>query len=85
MNWVMKSCRHMAARTIPTVIGVRPRFVTQTPMSLTDGGVSYPASGEIDLMKYYSGRRPADFYSRVVACGIDVKSLLWLARVAFDD
>jgi hypothetical protein len=59
--------------------------ITQTTLELTDGGVSYPASGEIDLMKYYNGTRPADFYHRVVACEIDVKSLLWLARVEFDD
>jgi len=59
--------------------------ITQTTLDTTHGGVSYPASGEIDLMKYYNGSRPSDFYSRVVACEVDVKSLIWLARVEFDD
>ena len=51
----------------------------------SDGGVSYPASGEIDLMKYYNGSRPTNFFLRSVASETDVKSLLWLARVEFDD
>ncbi len=59
--------------------------ITQSTIELTDGGLSYPAVGEIDLMKYYNGTKPADFYTRSVASETDVKSLLWLARVEFDD
>ncbi|KOY02038.1 hypothetical protein AM274_12720 [Pseudomonas nunensis] len=44
-----------------------------------------PTSGEIDVMNYYSGYRSVDFFSRVAAAEQDVKSLLWLARVEFDD
>jgi len=58
--------------------------ITQSKLELTDGGVSYPATGEIDLMKYHHGRRPDDFFTRVVASEVDVKSLIWLARVDFD-
>jgi hypothetical protein len=59
--------------------------ITQTTLALTDGGLSHPASGEIDLMKYYNGSPPPDFYTRCVACETDVKSIIWLARVEFDD
>lgn len=59
--------------------------ITQRRLELTDGGVSYPVTGEIDLMKYYHGTKPMDFYTRLVACETDVKSLLWLARVEFND
>lgn len=58
--------------------------VTQSTRSVANGGVSYPASGEIDLMKYYNGSRPGDFYSRVYASEQDVKSLLWLAKLNFN-
>ena len=60
-------------------------LVTQKTKPLSEGGISYPSSGEIDLMKYYNGTRPNNFFSRVVASEVDVKSLLWLARVEFDD
>lgn len=59
--------------------------ITQKKEDLGDGGQSYPATGEIDLMIYYHGPRPPDFYTRSVACEVDVKSLIWLARVEFDD
>jgi hypothetical protein len=59
--------------------------ITQAKKPMTGGGVSYPLSGEIDLMKYYNGPRPRNFFSRVVASEVDVKSLLWLARIEFDD
>ncbi len=46
----------------------------------------YPASGEIDLMKYYHEKSPmpADYYARVVAAEEDVKRLMWLGRLEFD-
>lgn len=59
--------------------------ITQRPRDLDDGGETHPATGEIDLMKYYRGDRPSDFYTRNVASETDVKSLIWLARVEFDD
>jgi len=58
-------------------------IVTQSTKSVADGGVSYPVTGEIDLMKYYNGSRPGNFYSRVFASEQDVKSLLWLSRINF--
>ncbi|TQV68250.1 hypothetical protein FKG94_23415 [Exilibacterium tricleocarpae] len=58
--------------------------VTQEPRPLNAGGVSYPGSGEIDLMKYYHGPRPPGFFSRLSASEQDVKSLIWLARVRFN-
>ena len=59
--------------------------VTQTERALDSGGETYPATGEIDLMKYYHGGYPSDYYSRIVAHEVDVESLIWLARVRFDD
>lgn len=46
-----------------------------------------PLSGEVDVMEYFSDYRAptADRLSRTVASEQDVKSLLWLARVEFDD
>ncbi len=45
-------------------------------------GESYPKNGEeIDLMKYYHGKRPSDFYKRRVANEKDVVGLLWLAKL----
>ena len=58
--------------------------VTQERRPLNDGGVSYPGSGEIDLMKYYHGPRPTGFFSRLSASEQDVRSLIWLARVQFN-
>jgi hypothetical protein len=51
-------------------------------------GTSHPASGEIDLMKYSEAALPytfEDYWDRSIAAEEDVKSLLWLARVKFDD
>jgi hypothetical protein len=49
-----------------------------------NSGTSYPASGEIDLMKYAENRVPAhDEWDRSVASEQDVKGLLWLTRVEF--
>ena len=59
--------------------------VTQTTKSVKDGGIKYPKKGSIDLMKYHNGTRPGDFYSRVQASEKDIKSLIYLARVEFDD
>jgi hypothetical protein len=56
--------------------------VTQSPNA---NATAYPAAGEIDLMKYYNGYQPADVYARTVACETDVYSLIWLARVKFND
>jgi len=45
-------------------------------------GEKYPKNGEeIDLMKYYHGKKPADFYQRCVANEKDVIGLLWLAKL----
>ena len=41
---------------------------------------TYPATGEIDLMKYYRGGKPSDFYQRVTAAEEDVLRLVWLAQ-----
>lgn len=57
--------------------------VSQRRKPLGDGGVSFPASGEIDLMKYYHGVRPPGYFSRLTATEQDVESLIWLARVRF--
>jgi hypothetical protein len=59
--------------------------ITQETKSVSGGGSRYPATGEIDLMKYYNGARPRNFYNRVLASEMDVKSLIWLSRVKFDD
>jgi hypothetical protein len=60
-------------------------IITQRTKPVSNGGVRYPASGQIDLMKYYNGNRPRNFFSRVYASEQDVKSLLWLARVHFNE
>lgn len=60
-------------------------MITQTAKDVSEGGSIYPRTGEIDLMKYYNGVRPRDFYNRVLASEFDVKSLIWLSRVKFDD
>ncbi|ARU57126.1 hypothetical protein OLMES_3083 [Oleiphilus messinensis] len=59
-------------------------ILTQKTKTSANGGVTYPSQGGIDLMKYYNGRRPYNFYSRVFASEQDVKSLIWLASVRFD-
>lgn len=52
--------------------------VTQTTKTVKNGGFNYPQSGDIDLMKYYQGNRPQDYFVRVYASESDVASLLWL-------
>jgi len=56
---------------------------SQKTLPIAEGGITYPATGNIDLMKYYNGPRPANFYTRVFASEQDVKSLLWIARLKF--
>lgn len=56
-------------------------LLTQSTKSLGRGGLEYPQTGPIDLMKYYQGARPKDFYQRVQASEDDLKSLLWLAAL----
>jgi hypothetical protein len=59
-------------------------IVSQETKKVAQGGVNYPASGDIDLMKYYNGTTN-NYYSRVIASEVDVKSLIWLSRVKFND
>lgn len=56
-------------------------LLTQSTKSPARGGLEYPQTGPIDLMKYYQGPRPKDFYQRVQASECDLKSLLWLAAL----
>jgi|GEM_PF-2587994 len=45
-------------------------------------GENYPKNGkEIDLMKYFHGKMPSNFYDRCVACEKDVTKLLWLSKL----
>ena len=51
-------------------------------------GTSYPAIGEIDLMKYSKAPLPntyQDRWNRTIAAEEDVKALLWLARIKSND
>jgi hypothetical protein len=45
----------------------------------------YPTVGEIDIMKYYNEKMPLDYYQRLAVVEKDVKALIWLSRVDFDD
>ncbi|MCF2531010.1 helix-hairpin-helix domain-containing protein [Yinghuangia soli] len=42
---------------------------------------AYPATGEIDLMKYYTGSEPADYATRVIAAEDDVLRLIGVTSV----
>jgi cephalosporin-C deacetylase-like acetyl esterase len=57
--------------------------ISQSPLP----GTSYPATGEVDLMKYTENSQlPGtyrDYWDRSIAAGQNVKSLLWLVRVEF--
>lgn len=46
-----------------------------------------PARGEIDLMHYHSNSPPSmpDYWARSIASEQDVKGLIWLSRVKFND
>jgi len=46
---------------------------------------TYPTAGEIDLMKYYNGSEPPDVYVRTIAAEEDVKRLIGLVEVDFDE
>lgn len=55
---------------------------TSTILQSPIDGEKYPITGEIDLMKYTDEPyRPSDFYSRVVASEVDVRSLIWIGGV----
>jgi len=41
--------------------------VTQRTKSIAEGGVSYPTTGPIDIMKYHNGLRPMDYFLRASA------------------
>jgi hypothetical protein len=56
--------------------------IFQSPL---DTAPAHPATGEIDLMKYFSDDRPDDYFSRAIAAEEDVKRLIGLAAVDFDD
>jgi hypothetical protein len=56
--------------------------LTQKPLSSSP---TYPASGPIDLMIYYNGSQPLDYAVRVVAAEEDVKRLIYLSQIDFDE
>lgn len=63
-------------------------LLTQAPLLVADGGATYTAAGEIDLMKYFDTKatpRPTNFHTRVIAAEEDVLGLIWLSRVDFDE
>lgn len=51
--------------------------------SVKPSAPSYPKNGNIDLMKYFNGRFPSDFYSRNLVVEKDLKRLIWLSKVNF--
>lgn len=57
--------------------------VTQEPLEQHP----IPASGEIDLMEYHSDKisNLLDYWGRSVAAEQDVKGLIWLTRIDFND
>lgn len=57
-------------------------FLTQNPL---DKAPTYRLIGEIDLMYYFSNGRPNTFYNRVIAAEEDVKRLMALYSVEFDE
>ena len=58
--------------------------LNQKRRALGKGGERFPLTGEIDLMKYYHGAWPRDFYRRSLASEHDVKGLLYLAGMEVD-
>jgi hypothetical protein len=53
-----------------------------------NAGTSYPAQEEVDLMKYSEAYLPSthqDWWDRSIAAEEDVKGLIWLLRVKFND
>ncbi|MCF6350465.1 MAG: hypothetical protein L3J23_05470 [Flavobacteriaceae bacterium] len=54
---------------------------TSTIMQNVTNKKVYPKSGEIDLMKYYKGHYPNDFYERRVTSKKDILSLIWLTKM----
>jgi uncharacterized Zn-binding protein involved in type VI secretion len=60
---------------------------SSTLMQNPKGNHPTPKSGEVDVMHYFSSytSSASELQSRMAASEQDVKSLLWLARVEFDD
>lgn len=57
-------------------------ILSQEPLK----GFPMPKNGEIDLMKYSDEHQPAkEQYKRSIAASEDVKGLIWLSRVNFND
>lgn len=58
-------------------------LITQRPL----GNYVLPTTGEIDLMLYYVTQPvqpvPSDFHKRNIASQRDVRSLIWLAQIAY--
>lgn len=52
-------------------------LIIQNPVS----GTTYPAKGEIDLMKYADESRPNDFFKRRVIAQEDLLGVLWLTKL----
>ncbi|WP_155995145.1 hypothetical protein [Tenacibaculum ovolyticum] len=49
---------------------------------MDSNGENFPSKGnEIDLMKYYNGKKPVDFYERRVASKEDLIGLIWLTKL----
>lgn len=44
-----------------------------------------PAPAEIDLMYYYKDGAPPDLYDRLIAAEEDIRRLIWIAAVDFDE
>jgi len=53
--------------------------VLQKTKTIANGGESFPASGEVDLMKYYNGTAMRSLLSRSVASNYDARSLVFLS------
>ena len=57
---------------------------SSTERQKTNNTYNYPASGELDLIKYSGVDNPPDFFDRVVANEEDVRGLLWVSRLKED-
>ncbi|MFT3767397.1 MAG: hypothetical protein QM820_18245 [Minicystis sp.] len=68
-------------RGIDKTVSVTHKGTSTEGQKRIPGAYVYPATGEIDLMKYGTGAEPADFFTRVVATEDDVKALISLGRV----
>lgn len=59
----------------------KEEYINMDYMEDTKGEIYPKNNEEIDLMKYYHGRKPSDFHIRCVANAKDVVGLLWLAKL----